>query len=189
MEALASMLVASTATASLGTAATAATGVTAGLGAGLGAGVTAAGSGLLGGLSTALSIGSAITTILGGVAGYQNSQAQSKIASLNADAAQLEAEEKALRIRREYVQKVGAARVAFAGSGLDISSAAAIEAGYGNEADFETSLALNGGRIRQASGEIQADTYRRRGIAGLAEAATKAGGVLLDNKISIARRG
>lgn len=189
METLASLFVASAATASLGTAATAATGVTAGLGAGLGAGVASAGSGILGGLSTALSIGSAISTILGGVAGYQNAQSQSKLASLNADAAMLEAEEKALRIRREYVQKVGAARVAFAGSGLDISSATAIEAGYGREADFETSLALNGGRIRQASGEIQADTYQRRGIASLVEGAAKAGGTLLDQKISIARRG
>lgn len=188
MEALASMLAAAATTST-----TAAAGATAGTAflAPLVTTVTPAvtGSGILGGLSTALSVGSAISTILGGVAGYQNAQSQSKLASLNADAAMLEAEEKALRIRRELVQKVGAARVAFAGSGLDISSATAIEAGYGREADFETSLALNGGRIRQASGEIQADTYQRRGMASLVEAAAKAGGTLLDNKISIARRG
>ncbi len=184
MEALASMFVASAA-------ATTTTAAAAGFGlaAAGGYGAAAAGSGILGGLSTALSVGSAISTILGGVAGYQNAQSQSKLASLNADAAMLEAEEKALRIRREYVQKVGAARVAFAGSGLDISSATAIESGYGREADFETGLALNGGRIRQASGEIQADTYQRRGMASLVEAAAKAGGTLMDNKISIARRG
>lgn len=186
MEALASLLAAAGASSAAATAGGAATVAATAAG---GYGTVAAGSGILSGLSTALSVGSAISTILGGVAGYQNAKSQSQLASLNADAAMLEAEEKALRIRREYVQKVGAARVAFSGSGLDISSAQAIEAGYGREADFETSLALNGGRIRQASGEIQADTYQRRGMASLVESAAKAGGTVLDNKISIARRG
>ena len=83
---------------------------------------------------------------------------------MNASAAETEAAERSYRIRREMVQKVGAARVAFAGSGLDISSGDAIEAGYRSEADFETSLAKSAGKIGAASGRATVAWLAERGI-------------------------
>lgn len=156
------------------------------------AGVTsslAAGASALGTLSTVATVGSAVATIIGGALGYQQSQQQADVAEMNAMAAETEAAERSLRIRREMVQKVGAARVAFAGSGLDISSGQAIEAGYKSEADFETSLARSGGQIAAASGRATAASYRTRSYASLVDAAAKAGGSLANNNISIARRG
>lgn len=165
---------------SLATAATAA-GSTAAVGAGL--------SSTLGTLGTVATVASMSAALLGGVMGYRQAQDQAKVADLNAESARLSSEEQALRIRKEMVQKVGAARVAFAGSGLDISSSDNITAGYGREAGFEIGLARAGGDIQAAGQSMQAAQYRTRGYAALADAAAKATGAFVDNKISIARRG
>lgn len=167
-----------------GTTVTTAAGATTALGAS-----TALGSGVLGALSTTATVASMISTLVGGYAAYRSSQDQAAIQELNADAAMLEARERALRIRREEAQKVGAARVAFAASGLDISSGQAIEGGYGTEADFESSLALNAGRIGAAGGRGQAAATRTRGTMGLVQAGVRAGTTYADNRLSIARRG
>lgn len=168
------------------TAATAATGaITAGSTAAVGAGL----SSTLGTLGTVATIGSMASAILGGAFAYRQAQDQAKVADLGAESARLASEEQALRIRREMVQKVGAARVAFAGSGLDISSASNIEAGYRNEANFEIGLARAGGDIQAAGQRMQAAQYRTRGYASLVDAAARATGAAVDNKISIARRG
>lgn len=153
--------------------------------------VAAAGatSGALGALSTVATVGSMISSIVGGYAGYRQSQDQAAIGQLNADAARLEASEQALRIRRELVQKVGQARVAFAASGTDISSGTAIEQGYRAEADFETSLARTGGTIKAAGAELQSNAYRTRGYGSLVEAAGRAFGAGTSQALSIARRG
>lgn len=151
--------------------------------------VTPAVSGVLGTLSTVATVGSMVSTILGGVASYNQAQGQAAVAELNAEGARLEAEERALRIRRELSQKIGSARVAFAASGLDISSGSAIESGYGREADFEIGLARSAGEIGAAGQRMQAAAYRTRGFAGLVDAAAKAGGAYVNNSISIARRG
>ncbi len=185
MELMASVFAASAATAATAGGATTLA-ATAGAG---GFGAAAAGSGILGGLSTAFSVGSAVSSILAGVAGYRTSRDQAALADLNAESARLESEEKALRIRRELVQKVGAARVAFAGSGLDISSGQEIERGYRSEADFETRLAGLGGEINAAGQRMVGAQYRTRSLASLIEAGGRAAGTLLDNKISTIRRG
>lgn len=151
--------------------------------------VTPAVSGVLGTLSTVATVGSMAASILGGVATYNQSMGQAAIADLNAEGARIEAQEKSLRIRRELAQKTGQARVAFAGSGLDISSASAIESGYRSEADFEIGLARTGGEIGAAGQRMQAAAYRTRGFSGLVDAAAKAGGAYVNNSISIARRG
>ncbi len=148
-----------------------------------------ASSGVLGTLSTVATIGSSVATLLGGALGYRQAQQQADVAEMNASAAETEAAERSYRIRRELVQKVGQARVAFAGSGLDISSGDAIEAGYRREADFETSLAKSAGQIGAASGRATAETYRTRGYSSLVEAAARASGSLVSERISIARRG
>ena len=146
-------------------------------------------SGLFGTLGTVATVGSMAASILGGAMAWRQSESQAAVAELNAEGAKLEASEKALRIRREAVIKVGQARVAFAGSGLDISSGSAIEAGYNAERDFEVGLAKSAGELGAASNRMQAESYRSRGRASLIDAATKAGGAYVNNAISIARRG
>jgi hypothetical protein len=146
-------------------------------------------SAALGTLGTIASVGSMVATLVGGYASYRQASDSARVAELNADGARLEADEKALRIRRELVQKVGSARVAFAGSGADISSGQAIEDGYRHEAEFETSLARTGGEIAAASGRAQAAQSRARGSFALAEAAGRAGGAYAQNRISLERRG
>ena len=142
-----------------------------------------ASSGVLSALSTVATVGSMVSTLVGGFASYRQSQDSARVAELNAEGAELEAREKALRIRRELVQKVGQARVAFAGSGADISSGQAIEDGYRHEADFETSLARSGGQIGAASSRAQAAGLRARGVYSLVEAAGRAGGTYARNRI------
>jgi hypothetical protein len=156
------------------------------------AGVTsslAATSGTLGALSTGLTVASAASALIGGYMSYQQANFQADAAQLNADQARLESEEKALRIRREQVQKVGQARVAFAGSGLDISSGAAIEAGYGREAAFETGLARTSGEIGAGSAGMQAAALRSRGTASLVEGGVRAAGSYARDRITVGRRG
>lgn len=153
--------------------------------------VTAAGaaSGALSTLSTVATVASMASTLIGGYGAFRQSESQAAMAELNASAARLEAEEKAVRIRREYVQKVGAARVAFAGSGLDISSGAAIEGGYAAEKDFETALARSGGEIAAAGYGMDAASARSRGRMSLVQAAARSAGAFGQDRISIARRG
>lgn len=156
------------------------------------AGVTsslAATSGVLGTLSTVATVASGVSSIVGGYMAYRQAQGQADVAELNAGQARLDAEEKGLRIRRELVQKVGAARVAFAGSGLDISSAQAIEQGYRAEADFETSLARTSGTMAAAGQRMAAAGYRARGVSAMIEGLGRAGAGYARDEISIARRG
>jgi hypothetical protein len=181
--ALASSTAATAATAGswlAGTTVTTAAGVTSSL---------AATSGTLSALSTGLTVASAASSLIGGFLAYRQANQQADVADLNADQARLESEEKVLRIRREQAQKVGAARVAFAGSGLDISSGMAIEAGYGREAAYETALARSAGEMGAASAGMQAASLRSRGTASLIEGAGRAVGGYARDRISIGRRG
>ena len=131
----------------------------------------------------------ASAALLSGQAKASEATRQAEIADFNADQARLASEEKALRIRREAVQKVGAARVAFAGSGLDISSSAAMEDAYRNEAGFEQYLARTSGTIDAAGKTLTANAYRSRATASLVEGDAMAKSKIADGLISIARRG
>lgn len=174
--------------AAMATAGTAVAG-TAAAGAATATGLAAAGAGTLGTLQTVATIGSMVSTLAGGFMAYRESQGQAKFASLNAEADRLAAEERSLRIRRQYVEKVGQNRVAFAASGLDISSGAAIEGALSSSAQFETDLARTSGQMAAAAGEAQAASYRNQGVSKLVAAAGKAGGSWLDLRIDQARRG
>lgn len=156
------------------------------------AGVTSAlapASGMLSALQGAATITSMASTLLGGVMSYRQSEAQARFADLDAEGARLESEEKALRIRREAVQKVGAARVAAAASGLDLSSAGAIEGAIGDDAEFAIGSALDAGAYQTAKARANASQIRSRGSASLGTAAARALGTGRDYGISIARRG
>lgn len=62
----------------------------------------------------------------------------------------LASKQEALNIQREYIQKVGANRVAFAGSGLSLGSGQndAIESSLEEQKDFETEISRTNGRMR-----------------------------------------
>lgn len=123
-----------------------------------------------GGMSTALSILQGVAT------------AGSALFSLASGASQgqqedLAARTEALRIRREELIKIGQLRVAFAGSGIDISAGqpATLEGGIRDQSEFEQGLALS-------SGEMRANSARLKGVG-------QAFGTATSGLIDIARRG
>lgn len=177
------------AAASAASAASWAAGTTITTAAGVTTSLAGASSGVLSALQTVASIGSAASMLFGGVSAYQQSQAQAMFGALDAESERLQAREQSLRIRREMVQKVGAARVGFAASGLDVSSADAIEASLASEATFETGLADAGGRYRAAGGQATANSYRQRGTSRLISAAVGALGQGARLGLDIANRG
>lgn len=156
------------------------------------AGVTSAlapASGMLTALQGAATIASMASSLIGGAMAYKQSQSAASFAELDAKAAQLESEQRALQIRRETVQRIGAGRVAAAASGLDISSGGAIEQALGDNSDYQIGLVRDAGNLQAAKSMAAADGYRSRGDASLITAAGKALGAGLDYGISIARRG
>lgn len=153
-----------------GTTAANAAGTTVFSGAGAGAG-----SSVLSIAQGALTAGSILASLAGGVMG--NSEAK-----LQATATELQARDEALRIKREELQKIGAARVAFGASGVSLASGDPIEADLRQQSQFETALTRNSGRVA-------ASQIRLRGRAGLVEAAAKAMGTGANYAIDLRTRG
>jgi hypothetical protein len=143
----------------------------------------------LGTLQTVMTVGGAVASLVGAFAGNQDVQTQAQFVRLDAEGDRLSAEEKATRIRREYVQRVGATRVAFAGSGVDISGADAIEESLGQQANDEIGFVRSSARYNSAGAAIRASNIESQGRSKLVSAAFKSGGQLLDTGISIANRG
>lgn len=119
--------------------------------------------------------GSVLSSLSGGVIA-------DKEAGLQASAAELQAREEALRIRTDEVQKIGAARVAFAGSGVSLSSGDAIESDLASQSQFESGLALN-------SGAIKAGQIRLSGSGKKTAATGDALGSIASYALSLAKRG
>lgn len=172
----------------LGTGASAVGSAVASAGAGL-SGLVGAGSsslGILQGVATAASVAS---TLVGGIGSFAQGQQQAEIAKLQGNSEYLASEEKALQIRRDLVQKVGAARVAFAGSGLDISSASAVESDLRNQADFATSIEKTNAETNKMMATLRAKQYRTNGALDLVGASLKAAGTATGYGFDIAKRG
>lgn len=153
------------------------------------AGAAGMGASMLSTLSTVATIGSAVAAFMGGEADYAESANQARVADLNVQAAELKAEQDALTIKRELVQRVAATRVAFAGSGFDIASGQDIEDSLGQQAKYEIGFARSGGKINAASAMSEASSIRARGSSRRQQAMFKAGGTLLDGAIDYAKRG
>jgi hypothetical protein len=142
---------------------------------------------LQGGMTTA----EMLSRMASGVMGFSQSQANASLQELNAKAETLSGEEKAVRIKREMVQKLGSARVAFAASGVDIRDGTpeSIEGSIEQQARFETEMERSGAAVRAASARMRAAAYRERGLfdlvgGGIRAAQTKAG-----YGLDVARRG
>lgn len=153
------------------------------------AGLAGAGSGMLSALQSGMTVASSISSILGGVGKYNEGMLKSRFADIEAEGERLRGEEQALRIKRELVQRIGDTRVAYAGSGLDVSSGYGVEGALGEQADFETSLARSGADMRRAGKLAQAAMARSQGTAGLLSGVVRGGGQLVDYGIDLAKRG
>lgn len=140
----------------------------------------------LSGAATALSMAS---TLFAGLGSWRASSDQAKMARVDARGDEIAAEAAALRIKREYVQAIGHNRVAFAASGLDISSGAEIEGSLASQAEFEAGNALSSGAMSAAGKRMQAAGYASRGTSSLIAAAARAGGQYANYRIDLARRG
>ena len=103
----------------------------------------------------------------------------------NADrAAQIQANAASLNIQKDYLVKTGAARVAFAGSGVQIGSGseAAVESGMSEQASLQEQLAIAGGKA-------QAEAAQTAGIMGAVSAGAGIMKTGADYQISVAKRG
>lgn len=157
--------------------------------AGAASGIAGAGSGFLSALQGGMTIASSISSILGGVSKFNEGQIRGRFADIEAEASRLKGEEQAIRIKREMVQRVGDTRVAYAGSGLDISSGGAIEGSLRDQAAFETGLALSSADIRRSGGLAKAAMARSEGTADLISGIVKGGKEIAGYKLDLAKRG
>ena len=127
--------------------------------------------------ATAAASASSALSILQGVATAGSALFSLAAGDSQAKQEDLAARTEAVRIKREELIKIGQLRVAFAGSGIDISSGqpAALEESIRTQSAFEQELALSSGQMRSASARMK----------GVGQAFGTATGGLID----IARRG
>lgn len=151
-------------------------------------GLAAATSGTLSALQTGMTVASMISTVIGGVAGYQSRQSQARFAEVEASGERLAAEAEANRIQKDLMRKIGDSRVAFAGAGLDVSSGREIEQSLRDQAEFETDLSAAGADARAAGRRAQASSMRTQGYGSLIAAAGKAADRGVDTYLDIAKR-
>lgn len=153
------------------------------------AGLATAGSSALTVLQGLATAGSLLSTVVGGVGAFAQAQSDAQMAKLQGTQDYITSQETAMRIRREMVQKTGDARVAFAGSGLDISSADAVTGSIADQANFETEIERTNAQRKLAEARMKARQYRTNALFDLAGTAAKAGGQFAQYKLSVANRG
>lgn len=163
-------------------------------GAAIGTAVTSA----IGGLSTIGTIlqgvataGSMLMQIQAGKADQAQANTQSQIALLQGDQAQTASEERALHIREDALMKMGQARVAFAGSGLDISSGQlnAIEGNIAHQEGFQLAIEKNNAAMSKAEAELKAGQLSIRGENAAWSSNVDAFGTGIQGLLSIVKRG
>ncbi len=132
--------------------------------------------------STALSVlqgvmtaGAVLSQMSGGSIAKQESQ-------LQADAINLQSREQALRIKTEELQKIGASRVAFAGSGVSLASGDPVEDAISSQSDFEQSLTRD-------SGDVKSQQIRLSGKGKMIGAYGDAASTIGNYALSLAKRG
>lgn len=150
---------------------------------------SAAASTTLGVLQGAATTASLISSIVGGVSALGQGVMQSQLSEMEAGQLKLASEQRALEIRKQHVKAVGATRVAFAGSGLDLSSADAIEADLQHQADYATSIERTNATMRAIAAQRRGDAAQVRGYADLAAGVGKGFGTAADYALDLTRRG
>lgn len=151
--------------------------------------VTTAGSSAFSVLQGVATAGSLLSTAVGGLSAYSEARTNAELSEIQAESERLAGQEKSLRIRRDLLQKIGANRVAFAGSGVTIGSGASIEASLEGDAEFELGLERQNARVRQLSAQMRAGRYRDQATASLIGTAGKMAGTLGNYGLDLAVRG
>lgn len=128
--------------------------------------LTSVAAGASGALSILQGVATAGSSLFSLASGFSQSQAEDLAAKAEAN-----------RIKREELIKIGSLRVAFAGSGVDVSSGQplSLEEDLQSQADFEIGTARNTGKMRST--------------AALLKGAGQAFGTASNGLIDIARRG
>lgn len=157
------------------------------------AGAAAAGASTIGVSSTVLSVlggvataGSVLMQMAAGNAAEAESGLQESMALTEARSEAAASAARAVEIRREALQKIGAARVAFAASGIDLSSdqLTGIEDSIEDDAKYQTGIERANQRRALLMGKLRAGAFTARGanaaFASNAGALTTAAGGMLD---------
>jgi hypothetical protein len=142
-------------------------------------------------LQGGLSQGAMLSQVVSGVGQFAQSRQQAMLAEAQGNSEQIASEERALRIKREMVQKIGAARVSFAASGVDINSgtAAGVSDNIERQAQFETDIERSNAKQRAVMAGMRASAFRTSGDFGLLGSLIKAGGTGAGTALDIAKRG
>lgn len=125
----------------------------------------------------------------GGQAVARTQALDAELAAAEADQERLAGDEAALRIKRDALKRIGQARVAFAGSGLDISSGFAIEDSIEDDAGFELSIARSNTKRRAAIAEVRSASSRIAVDNTLTTARAEANSQRIGAILNLARRG
>lgn len=157
---------------------------------------------VLAGLATAgsvlMGLQAAQASKVQGEAALADAKISAEVAGLEGERAATASAARAVELRRDALRKIGAARTAFAGSGLDVSSGQleAFEGDVNNEVEYGLAFEQTNQKLGRVEAKLHGERYKARGenayYASLAKAdaqqmeayATGARGLL-----SIARRG
>lgn len=162
------------------------------------------------GLSAALPAASTVATVLQGVATVgsvlMNMQASSQaamagqaqaqeerfqgdLARLESDRQVTESAARALELRRDALRKIGAARVAFGASGLDISSnqLGAAEGEIEGEAAYGLSIEKTNQKIAETEGALRQGQYVSRAANAVASGQAKSRASLVEAGVTGAK--
>jgi len=150
-----------------------------------------AGSTALSVLSGVATAGSILSTLTAGVGSMAQANRQAEMSDMAGQQEALASEERANMIRREFLQKVGAARVAFAASGLEIGagSAGSIEDSLVAEADYATGVEKRNRGLKLIQSRVRSQAYSSKGEAEFAGSTFKALAAGADFGVGLARRG
>lgn len=183
----------STLATSAGTAATSAAawaaGTTVTTAAGVTTGLAAAGSTALTVLQGVATAGSVLSTLAGGFSASAEGKTNAQLAQMQGEQDYIDAERRALAIRRETLKKVGDARVAFAASGLDVSSSDAVVGDLQSQGNYETGVERKSAEMRKLQAGLRARQYRASGDANLIGSVARSIGTAANYGIDIASRG
>jgi len=149
------------------------------------------GSAALGTLQGGLTAAQMIASIGAGIAGNSEQRITARMLELDATSEGLASQAKAQEIRQRALRQIAEQRVAFAGSGVDISTGTPQALAEATESERDSLLGLEheNAAIRAARARLQAAAARSRGTASLATGVVNAAGAGVRYGIDIAKRG
>ena len=155
------------------------------------AGGLGATSGVLSSLQGLTTAGSVLSSGMGVVGSLTGGRQQRELADGVARQEAMESERRVNSIMSETMQKQAGARVAFAASGMDISSGtpAAIDASLGAQADYEIGLERRTGAIKRKLATMRGEAAETKGQFEAAGYGIKGMQTLANFGIDIAKRG